>query len=414
MRIANRQYNLTPKGEFYLIGYGGRFQSRREPAKGVHDPIMANALLIETDGKEIFLFNADYIEFLEEFCNERKKEMSGRYGLDQELIFFSATHNHQSVRDYHKTWETGKYNREYEEFLTETVYRAYEECREAMEPATVRYGKKVIEGYYGNRNNPGRPADNEVIKLEFIRDGAVVAGLVNWAVHSTVLSPKNDLLTAELAGMVREAFARRRGYRPLMIVGAAGDCSTRHYNQGDDFAELERVSDLLAEEIDRIETDKIAEIRFDSVVRIQYPVRYSMDDFSEQLEAELKRCEQALKQPQLSWDGPISPGFYAKCIRKKLALHGVNLNLFSTIVRLGDLVMVSIPGELASKFGLELKQRLPEKCVLILGYTNGFMHYIMPEEEYGKSMETIDSLYLPGMAEQYVAKIKKQLMSQEN
>ncbi|MGL5436435.1 MAG: hypothetical protein ACRDBO_13715 [Lachnospiraceae bacterium] len=407
MKAANRQYDLTPKGEFYLIGYGERFKSRREPAGGVHDPIIANVLLLEIQGRQIFVFNADYIEFLDDFCSERKAEMSRRYGLQPELIFFSATHNHQSVRDYHRTWSSGKYRKEYEDFLIETIDMAYQECRAELQEVQARYGRKIITGYYGNRNYPGQMADNEVIIVEFYDGQKVVAGLINWAVHSTVLSPENNMLTAELAGNVREAYAGITGYRPLMIIGAAGDCSTRNYNQGNDFGELERVSRLLAGELAAIEKTHILNVNFKSAEQVEFPVQYSMEQFKGELEHELDLCRQAVEQPELNWSKPISPGFYAKCIQKKLAIEIVDIMLFSTVVDLGDMIIVTIPGELGSKFGIQLKQRCPDKCLLVFGYTDGFLHYMMPKEEYGKNMETIDSLYPPGTIEEYVRTIEQ-------
>lgn len=49
MKIGHSRRLLTPKKEFYLIGY--RNENRLYPANGVHDDIYANALLFD-DGKK--------------------------------------------------------------------------------------------------------------------------------------------------------------------------------------------------------------------------------------------------------------------------------------------------------------------------------------------------------------------------
>ena len=50
-------------------------------------------------------------------------------------------------------------------------------------------------GYYGSRIYYGEEADNEVILVEFRNaEQKTVAVLCNWATHSTVLDPENDLL----------------------------------------------------------------------------------------------------------------------------------------------------------------------------------------------------------------------------
>lgn len=87
LRASSGRYCLTPKGEFYLIGYGSRYESRRKPAQGVHDDIFARVVLLEVDGTEIYMFNADYLEFEEWSCDEIKGMMAREYGLNENCIF---------------------------------------------------------------------------------------------------------------------------------------------------------------------------------------------------------------------------------------------------------------------------------------------------------------------------------------
>lgn len=407
MRAACKQYDLTPSGEFYLIGYGDRFQSRREPAKGIHDRIYGNALLLEVEEEEYLIFNADMIEFLADFCDDVRGKIEKQYGIKKDHILISATHNHQSVRDYHRTWPTGKYSAAYEEFLIHTIVRSAEDLRKELVDVRAFTGKTVVEGYYGSRLHPGQLADNEVILVEFKAKEHVVAGIVNWAVHSTVLSPENAWLTAEYAGAVRKELKERLGYEPLIITGAAGDCSTRGYGQGKDFEELERVGRGTAGEIAAIRPDQELMLKAGKTRQVIYPIRYDMREQHEEIR---RTIEEIKEKPELVPTG-ISPGFYEKCLKKKLMIETVDVELFSTVLDLGDLILVVVPGELASRFGKEIKALGKEKCILICGYTNGFMHYMMPKEEYGRSMETIESLYPAGTIEEYVERIRHVVLS---
>ena len=167
MRAAWKQYDLTPTGEFYLIGYGDRFQSRREPARGIHDRIYGSALLWEAEAEEYLIFNADMIEFLADFCDDVRDKIEKQYGIKKDHILISATHNHQSVRDYHRTWPTGKYSAAYEDFLIQTIVHSAEDLRKELTEVRIFTGKTVVEGYYGSRLHAGQPADNEVILVEF-------------------------------------------------------------------------------------------------------------------------------------------------------------------------------------------------------------------------------------------------------
>lgn len=401
MKICNKSYDITPVHEFYLIGYGSRFESRRFPAKGVHDSIFMNVLVMECDHQYFYLCNIDFIELEVSFCEDVKKRLYETYQLKKDHVLLSVTHNHQSVRDYHTTWETGVYHQQYDEYIRNLILDAYSECFTQLEEVEVYWGKSLVEGFYGNRNHPGRLADNEVIQIEFRKNGICIAGIINWAVHSTFLSPENAYLTSELAGYVRRHIAKQTGYMPLMIVGAAGDCSTRHFSKQQTFDELETFSEALANQILQIPVNQLIMPTFHYAKTITYPVVYSMNDYRDELEEELVLCEQLMGIQGAKIHG-ISPAFYKKCIVKKLEIEQVDITLFSTILDLGELKIITIPGELGSVFGLQLKQLYSDVCTIISGYTNGFLHYMMPKEEYGLSMETIDSLYPKGSIEEYI------------
>ncbi len=74
------------------------------------------------------------------------------------------------------------------------------QCRQNLVEACVEYGQDLVLGYYSNRNHKGSQSDNIVSVTKFIHDGKAIAGIVNIAVHSTVLSGENMELTADLAG----------------------------------------------------------------------------------------------------------------------------------------------------------------------------------------------------------------------
>ncbi|MBS0712198.1 alkaline ceramidase, partial [Enterococcus faecalis] len=147
-------------------------------------------------------------------------------------IIICVTHDHNSIRDFHKHWETGQFNQQYYDFLIETIIKAFEKCSENLQDATAKYGKKVITGYYSNRNHPGELADNEITVIKFYnKQNNVFACLLNWASHSTVLGPDNNQLTGDLAGQTCQKLGNRWGCFPVMVVGAAADPSNRNNRQ---------------------------------------------------------------------------------------------------------------------------------------------------------------------------------------
>lgn len=359
MRIGCARRCLSPKKEFYLIGY--RSPNRMEPASGIHDDIFANALVFEQEGQQFFLFSADFLEFEEEMAEDVKTMLQERYGLDRDCVALCATHNHSSVVSYHKGWYTGKFDQEYYEFLLETICQSYEECVAGLREASAKVGRQIITGYYGNRNHPGEPADNEVIVVKFFDiHGNAFAGLVNWAVHSTVIGDQNTWLTAEWAGNVGKCLFDEFGFYPLMAVGAAGDCSNRNERQGKDFAELERVTAAMAEAIGRI------------------PVE------DEILLGEI-RCQTLFHTVHHGQNGRF------------------HMDVKGWVIQMGQMKFFIFPGELGSAFGIQLK-RCCGGTGIICGYANGYYEYFMPEEEYGLSFETMESPIPKGEPEKLIRK----------
>lgn len=359
MNVGHARFDLTPKGPFHLIGF--RSENRMEPASGVHDPIFCNALLLDDGRQELFLFSADYLEFEESMAEDVKTMLWQKYGIERDCVLLCATHNHNSVVSYHKSWYTGKFDPGYYDFLLQTICRSVEVCRSNAQPAAAKLGRQEILGFYGNRNHPGQPGDNEVLVLHFYsQDGVPFAGIVNWAVHSTVLGGENTWLTAEWAGNVSVKLKDIFGYYPAMVVGAAGDCSNRNQRQGKDFAELERVSSGMAQAIGRISADE--EIELDQI-----------------------RCQ---------------------TLYHTIHTADFHLDAKGQVFDLGGLQLIVFPGELGSQFGTALKAAAP-KPTLILGYTNGYYEYFLPASEYGLSFETEHCKVPKGEPEKMVRKYQQ-------
>lgn len=106
MNIGHARRKITPQGDIYLIGYRN-LSNRLEPATGVHDDVFANAILFQQDDREVFLFNADVLEFEEGMAEEVKTMLAERYGIDRDCVLLSATHDHTSIDAYHRSWWTG-------------------------------------------------------------------------------------------------------------------------------------------------------------------------------------------------------------------------------------------------------------------------------------------------------------------
>ena len=66
------------------------------------------------------------------------------------------------------------------------------------------------------------------------------------------------------------------------------------------------------------------------------------------------------------------------------------------IFHLGDLEMITIPGELFSTFGMEIKKNFNAPMRIVWGYANYSAGYIVEKDEFGKGYESMQTPFLQG------------------
>ncbi len=81
--------------------------------------------------------------------------------------------------------------------------------------------------------------------------------------------------------------------------------------------------------------------------------------------------------------------------------------------RLGDAIVVAIPGEAYSVFQTSLRATFPDTPILVLGVTNGGVGYLPPSDRYGEKTlyQVWQSPYAAGCLETIMAAAKKQIRS---
>lgn len=92
-------------------------------------------------------------------------------------------------------------------------------------------------------------------------------------------------------------------------------------------------------------------------------------------------------------------------LEKKLQCEKVEFHVRGVVLHLGDLTIVTFPGELASTFGLQLRRKCKTKHFLLIGYANDYQGYFMEAQEYGKTYETKASNTPVGESERIAGEI---------
>lgn len=383
MQVGHGRVDITPTEPFYLLGY--KTPTRNQPALGVHDHIFINAILFQDDaGQACFLATGDLLELEDVVAADIKQRLHREFGIDQEQVIVGVTHDHHSVRDYHRTWEFGKFSQTYYDRFVESFVDAYRQCLDSAVEATASVGQQVITGFYGNRNHEGELSDNVVSVTRFSHEGEPFAAIVNLAVHSTVLPASNRYLTADLAGNTSTEIQKHWGFYPLMLIGCAGDSSNRFFRSTRDFDELAQTAHGLGKAIAEIKPQHTVALGAIHKLSLAYEVVNDKPTY----DAELKDLIHRMQAGKLTHLGSATvPQVVEKC-REQLKQPQFHDLLALGFVDVGDLRFLIFPGELASAGGAPLRDS-SDKTVLVAGYCNGFHYYFLQAKDYELSFETI-------------------------
>lgn len=382
---------------------------RTKKSEGILSPLYCTAVTIELNGIKLCFASIDLAMMDREGSEYIKEKVSEKTFIDKDSIFIGATHTHSGPEfqvDSSFSNEKGKgASPEYREFLIETIINTMLESGNNLKSASAYFGKAMIDGYYGNRNDINGPSDKSVNLIQF-RDESenAVLTMVNLTCHATVLGPHNLLISSDLHGAVRGKLEEELKCQVFMMQGAAGDMSNRQYRKGEDSKELEYMSSGIAKQIledlkwEKIDTDIFKCHKFDYVKNYTIPaekIKEKLDRYVEELNNETNPVQQKLLTS-------------ATAVLKTLAASEKSeflLELKSSVIRIGKCIIVVVPAELFSKFAADIRNEYPDYNVIVWGYVNYSAGYLVEEKEYGKSFESIISQIPKGTPEEYVSKI---------
>jgi hypothetical protein len=350
---------ITPTRNVPLGGYGGR---KGKPMTGVHDPIYAKALWLETTEEKICLVTTDLIGSLLSIRDLIRPADAA--------VVLTASHTHSGPGALVKGfWELamGKYDPAFVEELVEKLKKVVENARDAKRPARLGFARGDVPGFSRNRRVKDGPVDPEhhvlLVVDELSRPIAIVG---NYTAHGTVLSDKNFLISGDWAGAWQRAVeAKFPSAVALYTNGAEGNIAPRTPGGETDFDRVESMGQALAEQTANLvhTIDKTT-----GTVKMTYMER-GVD----------------LPTPTLL----TAP---TKSVVGLLVLNGTRMFCF--------------PGEPVVELGLELKQRFPGSW--ILGLANDHLGYFLTEEGYAAGgYERNVSFYGSKMGPWLVAKLRE-------
>ena len=291
-------------------------------------------------------------------------------------------------------------------------------CAAVREAQPAQAGLAVADGtgVGTNRRKVSGPADPQApVLLVKTADGqGVIACMVVYSMHPTVLRENSSVVSADFPGAARRALQRTvlpAGCPILYHTGPAGDQSPRHVLRGSSIAEVERLGGLLGEAIARVipsivcRADLALQVgqRFVELPRRAMPTAAQAEADLVVAAARLAELRnvgaspQEVRRAEVDWFGAEETVTLARAAadgRLEAAAAACMPAEIQTI-RVGPWTFVGWPGEVFVEHALMLKALAPDTFVISLA--NGELQgYIATEEAAAEGgYEATNALFAP-------------------
>ena len=371
--------DITPPLEMKasLGGYGERMN---KPATGVHDRVWAKALVLSEGERRFALVTADILGFPPGFKNAVAARLAAE-GWRPEQIMLLPSHSHTSIDmsalNPANTFQIPQIGLYHKELYDRTVAKVAELIHAATQnPVAITVGSVAVplDGWNRNRRAGNKSVDPDLTLTRIdTESGKPLAVLVNWTAHPTFMSEQDMMFSGDWPGHLQRTLEAliSEGVTVMYYNGAEGDQSpVPRKDSGSAWERAERYGRELGiiawRDWGRIKPQRSPALDYHTV---------------------------SITLPKRTWH----PDFMATG-GKEYGLNELNVaqlveRLFPTethsmSLRLGDLVIVGVPGELASGLGLKVKSAVREKLgvkhVAIGGLSDEWVSYILSPEEYSK------------------------------
>lgn len=374
-----------PRADCLLAGYA------LYPATGVHDDLMASAVYFADGETRALLISFDLLAMERELIARLKHAASAAIDVDPAAIFLTCTHTHEGPevreRKFRDRWgadEWPSYLDEYLRFLEERVAQVAREAAAGERPFDLTVNRAYVdenmnrrfflsdESYLGVPGNKHlvpvtqEHTDKELGIVAFCEPGTKrpFGVIVNYTMHPLTAGHVSSLISADVPGVVREVIRDSMGCPTCYITGACGDNHPKAPEAG--FVETQRVGQVLA-----TETIK----RCYDAHKVDQPVRLRC--LTRTVPLQLRTLAEFQQLPLHGQDERVLHENL-----KRVEDPGATVDVEFSLLAVGPVLFIGIPGELVSELGSVLKWFSPFKRTYIMYQATDSLDYIAHPNAY--------------------------------
>lgn len=327
--------------------------------------LFVRALVLEKGATRVAIVNIDNLGWPSALGDRSRALIKD---IPPENILIGATHTHSAPDAYAFPDDKGGTGADlkYLDWCVQQIADAVNEATSKLEPAALKIAVgeaqgKIAYNYYADRLYDPRCGVIQAVKAGAGPQGAVIATLVNYAVHPEVLGNSRGILSPDLCGPLYDRIESRVGGVALFMNGAQGGMVTAD-NRSEDgkdlgtWEECTRIGELLADEALRIlEGAPLQEDPglYCAARTVKFPVDSEMMRFI---------IEHSHLGMEMAEDQTIS----------------TQLNLLN----IGSAQALTIPGEALPNIGYYLKRHMRGEQAFLFGLTNDAFGYILTKVDF--------------------------------
>jgi hypothetical protein len=334
-------------------------------------------IAIDSGDTQFYLVSSDLCLFSPALYDAVAAELQKSMGIQRNQVWWSVTHTHSAPEvgapDIYKLLlgrSDHEWDREYTARIISALVEAVRSARNKLEPARISFGSGVAMANINRRArdedgrislglNPEGPVDRQFNLIWLERaNGAPIALVLNYAMHGTVLSGQNLLISGDGPGTVADWLEKKLGAPVLFINGAAGNIAPIYSVYNDPRSgHLTQFNVLLGER----------------VLAAVHSLGPSTGDVNMWLGEKI--IDTPLKDGLL-WPAELKA--YARSEAKPL------VRLPFRFLRIDETVIWSAPVEMFCEIAMDVRNHSPFFHTFYFGYTNGWFGYLPTAQAFAE------------------------------
>jgi hypothetical protein len=346
--------DITPRVKDKTVFMAGFGHNRK--ATGIHDPLMARAVVFKHGKEKIALVAVDLVGFFHPQIESVRERLPGF-----RFILVSSTHNHEGP-DTLGLWGTTPFksgvDADYLAEVEKQIVAAVKAADAACKPVIARIGSARAPELLHDGREPYIKHD-ELVALEFRDKQDKPAGLVvQWNCHPETLGSKNTEISADFVGYTVQALREKHHCPVVYLTGTVGGLMTsldveiksasgKVLNDGT-FEKTQRYGELLAAVADRA----LESARPVKLTPLQARRRILFLPLDNKLFL-LARQLGVIQREAFLWSGDP---YKAEPLKEVKADKPLCTRTEVAWLRLGDLDIAAIPGEIYPELVLDKVQ----------------------------------------------------------